>query len=348
MVFVIFSLFILLLYKFRIPYNKVFSIFIVLIVSLVCAHRSLSVPDTEPYLNIYMGYVVGSYEKGYIYLCDFFRNLGFSFTSFLFVISFLGLTIWFSITKNIVSKKHMLLAFVIYLSYMGIYYHGIVLRACFAILINYIGIYWGLLKEKNYLIYYLCVLISIFFHISSILFALLPFIITRKYSKMVLYGVLIFSFLFMLLNKNLTIITNLLTTAMEHLSILGASRLEGYIEDVSKSTLSLNHIKYLLSGLALVFFSNDKYFIGQDSKNFNTFLNIYVIGIVLMFLLSFAPGSGRISQLFLFFEFMPIILLYESIAKSKKIYLQLFIVVLILTNFISLFNLAPAVLHYCS
>lgn len=338
----------LLLYKIRIPQNALSITFVILITSIIYAHRSILIPDTSEYIEMFNGARYGNYEKGYIFLCAFFRGIGFSFSSFLFVISFIGLSIWFYITNKIVSKKFLLYAFVIYLSYMGIYYHGIVLRACLAILINYIGIYYGLVKKKNYVFFFLCVCASVLFHLSAVLFALLPFVVQRKYNSKILYIVLIVSFSFMLFNNNITFITDLLSGIMDKLLLYGGGRLAGYIEKADTATLSLTHIKYFLIGIALIYLSQ---FIKRDyinKESFNIFFNTYILGISLLFLFAFAPGSARIAQLFLFFEFLPFVLLYEGIEKRKRNYMKAFIFVLIIMNILNLYSLVPALWNYCS
>lgn len=348
MSFIIFILALLVFYKVRIPQTAFIIAFVITIVCVIFANRSILVPDTSQYIDMYRGDSHGNYEKGYIFLCDFFRGLGISFSSFLFIISFIGLSIWFYITQKIVNKKFLLLAFVIYLSYMGIYYHGIVLRACLAILINYIGIYYGLIKSKNYVFFYICVCASALFHLSAILFAPLPYIVQRKYSSKALYIVLVASFCFMLFNKNITFITDILSGVMDKLLLYGGGRLAGYIEKADTATLSLTHIKYFFTGIALIYLSQ---FVRRDyanCKNFNLFFNTYILGIVLMFLFAFAPGSARIAQLFLFFEFLPFILLYEGIERNKRFYMKIFIFMLIVMNIINLYSLAPALWNYCS
>lgn len=348
MLFIILLIILLFLYKIRIRINGIVFLLVVFTFSLIYSFRSLLIPDTTQYIDMYNGFGSGNYEKGYIFLCDFFRGIGYSFSSFLFIISFIGLSIWFYITKKIVSKKNIILAFVIYVSYMGIYYHGIVLRACLAILISYIGIYFGLVKKKNYFIFLSCVFVSVLFHVSAVLFAPLPFIIQRKYNSKVLYFVLIASFCFMLLNNNIAIITNILSSVMDKLLLYGGGRLAGYIEDADTVTLSLTHIKYFLTGITLIYLSQ---FIKRDyvnKENFNIFFNTYILGIALLFLFAFAPGSARIAQLFLFFEFLPFVLLYEGIEERKRNYMKVFIFVLVVMNVLNLYSLVPALWNYCS
>lgn len=349
MVFIILILFLLLFYKIKVPQNIIGISIVILITSIIYANRSMLIPDTTQYLDMYKGVIYSNYEKGFIFLCDFFRDLYFPFSSFLFLISFIGLSIWFYITKRIINAKYLFLAFAVYTSYMGIYYHGIVLRACIAILINYIGIYYGLVRHRNnIIIFYICVIASVFFHMSAILFAPLPLIVRRKYNPKILYVTLVGSFLFLVLNNNIIFITNLLLEVMDILLLFGGERLAGYIEDVDTATLSLTHIKYFLTGIALVYLSQ---FVKGDftnKDNLNIFINTYVFGIVLLFLFSFAPGSARIAQLFLFFEFLPLVLLYEGITKRKRIYMRLFLLMIIVTNMINLYRLVPAIWNYCS
>lgn len=346
MVFIFLIFVVLFLHKARIS-NKLSIFLIVMLASIVFANRSLSVPDTIQYVEIFEG-ENGHYEVGYTYICDLLRNFGFSFSSFILLISFVGLVIWFHITAKVVDKKSLLLSFVVYMSYMGIYYHGIVLRACLAILINYVGIYYGIVKNKNYTLFYICNCASLLFHISAILFAPLPLLIRRRYSSKFLYAVLIGAFLFMLLNNSTTFITNILTTIMDRFYMIGGARLGSYIQNTDIASIGLTDIKYLFTGLFLIFMSQ---FIRPSyarKETFTIYFNIYIVGLVMLFLLSFAPGSARIAQLFLFFEFLPFTLLYEGIYRSKKKYIKLFLIVLVITNFFSLVRLVPELWNYCS
>lgn len=336
------------LHKLNFTKINAFVFLIFLIFCLTCANRSLLIPDTEPYWEIFSGYITGSYEKGFLFLCDFSRGIGFSFRTFLFFISLIGLSIWLFITKRIIDESKILLAFIVYCSYMGIYYHGIVLRAGLAVLINYIGIYYGLVKRKNYFIFYACVLFSMLFHISAVLFALVPIIVQKEYQAKTLYITLTVSFLFMFISDNVSYITNFLLYIIDNVELTGLGRLGGYIEKAEESTLSLTKIKYYLSGVVLIYLSN---YIKRDYSKFeifNIFKNIYILGLILLFLLSFAPGAARIAQLFLFFEFLPFILLCESIDNRKSKFLRFFLFVLVVTNILNLYRLVPALWNYCS
>lgn len=334
----------------KLNFSKINAIIflIFLIFCLTCAGRSILIPDTEPYWEIFSGYKIGSYEKGFLFLCDVFRGFCFSFRTFLFFVSLIGLSIWSFITIRIIDKRLILLAFIVYSSYMGIYYHGIVLRAGLAVVINYIGIYYGLVKRKKYIIFYACVLFSMLFHISAILFAFVPIIVQKEYQAKTLYITLTVSFLFMFISANISYITNFLLYIIDNVELNGLGRLGGYIEKAEESALSLTKIKYYLSGLMLIYLSN---YIKRDYskyKTFNIFKNIYVLGLLLLFLFSFAPGAARIAQLFLFFEFIPFIILYESIEIRKKNFLRIFLFVLVVTNILNLYSLVPALWNYCS
>lgn len=331
----------------RFKHSVQFASFFILITCFICANRSISIADTPEYKEMFEGVNSIPYEKGFLFLCDFFHGIGFSFRTFLFFISLIGLSIWLFITKIIIDKRLVLMAFIVYCSYMGIYYHGIVLRAGLAVLINYIGIYYGLVKRKNYIIFYACVLFSMLFHISAILFAFVPIIVQKEYQSKTLYITLTVSFLFMFVSDNESYITNFLLYTIGNVELAGLDRLGGYIEKAEESALSLTKIKYYLSGLMLIYLSNYIKRGYSKYKTFNIFKNVYIFGLLLLFLFSFAPGAARIAQLFLFFEFMPFIILYESIDIRKKSVLRCFLFILVVTNILNLYSLVPSLWNYC-
>lgn len=287
-----------------------------------------------------------SVEQGFLYICRLFNNIGFSFSFFLFFLSVVMLYSWCNITGRILSDRKLLLAFVIFISYMGIYYNGVVIRAYIAIMISYIGIYYFVLKRKKYLLYVSCCIIACFFHISAMAFIIIPFLLDRSFKDIWLYSLLFFSFALMLLNASTGFITNTLLAIVNKLSVLGVSRFSEYISRAEGASLSINSLKYLFSALFYIYMRNKVSVDIKSKRVLDLFLNIYVVGVSLFFILSFIPSASRLAQLFLFFEFVPIVVLASIATKKQKLAINLFISILILANYVSLFRFIPQLYNY--
>lgn len=325
--------------------KKVLPVLIVLY-SLAFSTRSDSVPDTINYMDMYSGdYVGGVVEPGFLGACSLFRSIGLPFYMFLFSISVVCLSLWRKISKQVIDSKYILLAFIVYMSYMGIYYNGVVLRAYIAIVVVYVGIYYFIIQKKNYLLFCITCLLACLFHLSAFAFFIIPVLLNKKYSNLILLICICGSFALMLLNSSVGLITSILTGITSKLSAIAGDRFSNYLNNVETGVLSLNSIKYLLSGLMCIYV-RDKISSEQITEEMNLFLNIYLFGICSYFLLNFIPSASRLAQLFLFFEFIPVTFLYYKAPGKIKWLVQSFVFVIIVTNYISLFRFIPQLYSY--
>lgn len=320
--------------------------FLIILYCFVFASRSELVPDTLNYIDMFKGnYYGGTVEMGFLTVCTFFNSIGFSFSVFLFLVSIIALFLWKKITRTFIEKKYLILSFIIYMSYMGIYYNGVVLRAYIAIMIVYCGIYGGIIKRKNYFLFYISCLVAGLFHISALAFIVIPLIFNRHYNSYLLYICVGGSFAVMLLGSSIDLITKLLSEVTNRLSILGGDRFGNYLSRAEGGAVSLNSLKYLMSGLICIYV-RDKVPRDKITNGTDLFLNTYLGGISLYFILSFIPSASRLAQLFLFFEFIPLTMLYYKAPGKLRWLLQIFIVIVILANYVSLFRFIPQLYNY--
>ena len=113
----------------------------ILILSALFSMRGITVPDTEPYMDIYKaGSNYIGIEQGFLWLCDYFNSWGASFPVFVFFLSIVMLEMWYYCSCKIFGKNSVGVMAIMMLSYFGFYFYGIVLRSAIAITLCYFGI----------------------------------------------------------------------------------------------------------------------------------------------------------------------------------------------------------------
>lgn len=180
MIFICLVLFLLILFPIlEYSRSRILHVCLILIYAFVFSLRSDSVPDTVAYKEMYLGYYGSdTIESGYLWLCSVFREWGFSFREFLFIWIFACLIIWRYCTVRITKSNDLFVALMLFMSYMGIYNYGIILRAATALTIIFIALTYYLNSNSKYriLVYWTLCWGAIQFHQTSIVFFVMPFV----------------------------------------------------------------------------------------------------------------------------------------------------------------------------
>lgn len=281
--------------------NKSLLHIVVFLLALFFAFRSDLVPDAYAYRMYYYERDFASLEKGYLSFSRFFyRNLHLSFEAFLFVISITALEAWLWTTKRISSINDVCYQLPLMLSFMGFYFYGIVLRSAIAITICY-SFFPILLYSKKIIrfgIYLLGVLLAMQFHLTALLFALVPLFLLKCNSK-VLHVANLISLLLLLANEVIPIQSYM----YEVVDRLGFFRFNSYLmQDVETERANILAFYFLIISVLSVLFKNKLNFINEKEKyTYDFFVNLIVFGTLLNSLVWQIPAMSRLSMQWLFF-----------------------------------------------
>lgn len=323
----------------------------ILLLSVLLSMRNDLVPDTIPYKEMYM---INSTQESnkevlFLYLCHFFNNiLGLSFSQFLFIITFFSGEIWLFVTKKIVKTQNYGWLFICYISFFGLYYHGIVLRAALAIIVCYVGMPYMLKQDlRGYIIFIGLVMLAFFFHKTSI-FYLLTFLGLLKFQNWFLYGLIILAVIFDIIHPFASVQKQLesMFLIVEDAGEFG--RFAGYIENESRSVgVDFIHLSYMVIALFGIKMRNKIVGSNAEIKTYNFFLNLYVLGIVTYALLLDFRAAARIPAYWLCFEFIVVyFMLFRNNNKLIYTYRLPLLAIICIAKFILLVHRTPMILSY--
>jgi len=310
---------------------------------LIFSHRGTSVPDTEAYMSVFNSTdKSGGMEILFTWMSQFLNSIGLSFNGFLFVYQLILFSLWFYTSSKHFEDIH--LPFLVFFPFMGIYNFGIIIRAGMGLCLCYFAITYLLYHKnlKGYLIYFAIVTLSILFHKAMIVFYILPLFMFKNFNTVVLLVLLIFAILIPLFN-----IQRLVADAFEaYIKFFSSEKLLTYTQFHAKfdahAVYSKTMIKYWL--LALLFLSLRSRVITKR-EIYNSFLNIYIFGVLLITLTHFIDAGNRLAYMFFFFEFALVGLIFENSRIPKKIVI-LGAIALIVLNYLNLISAVPEMLTY--
>lgn len=284
--------------------------------------RGDNVPDTTVYKNMYYGIEHNKFlqtEPLYLLINKFFLLLGFEFNSFLFFVLLFMIYLWHNSTKRIL--KDIPLALLLFMSFVGIFFWGVVLRAALGLTISYLAFVILQNKQNKYRYYYFYLLIAIatFFHYSIAIFAIFPLFVNRYYSSSIFYCILLFLLFIPLINLQY-LLSELLNSV---LNIDIFNRFSGYMSDDDYYS-NVYPIRYVKNIFLAFCFVRARGFIIHNMNIYNYFLNIYIVGCILAMGLHFiGAGGSRLALNCFFFEFLLFCLIYQNSCFRKKQILSL-------------------------
>lgn len=352
MIFICLVLFLLILFPIlEYSRSRILHVCLILIYAFVFSLRSDSVPDTVAYKEMYLGYYGSdTIESGYLWLCSVFREWGFSFREFLFIWIFACLILWRYCTVRITKSNDLFVALMLFMSYMGIYNYGIILRAATALTIIFIALTYYLNSNSKYriLVYWTLCWGAIQFHQTSIVFFVMPFVCNHVYSSKLLYSAIVCSMLLTFSSGIFINLRELLSDAFERVNTFGyLTRFNSYLdrsEDIQTFSFSLTQLKFCLFAAFFVYGRNYLWKDGRVVDGFNFFLNLYIVGVLLYALFSYMIAGVRIAYMALFFEFiLEAIIIFHLPRQSLKVAV---FVVAVLVNYTLLFAHVPKLINY--
>ena len=308
---------------------------------------SVETPDTEAYRNFYNafdnhGYSIYDFEYGFTLLsimCKsiFGGNIAWLYlfsSSICFVITLYACRNIVSVLTNINRGRFLLSSIIVYISYYGLYYNAIAIRASFSLSLSML-IFSILLKKgisfKNFIAVLALITVSFAFHNSSFVIFMvlsclfLPQLTQKQY--LIISILIISSFYLKLSNLLFNILPlDLLSLSISSNDVAYGYKVTGYINDALQTNAKSNF--FILHSVLLI------YLLLNYRKDIPyQLLNIYIVGLLIHSLFSFLPSINRVSDYFIVYSF---VLVAWLISKCKFNIVQYFVIsVLISANFLA-------------
>lgn len=285
-------------------------------------------------------------EEGFLKLCEFFSDAGFSFAMFIFVLSLVMLEIWYFCTYFLFKKANTGVLAILMISYFGIYYYGVVLRSAIVITLCYVGItllFSNLNRFLSLIIFYLLVLLSFQFHMSAVFFCLTPLLLFKIDTKV--QYIIAFSSLFLVFFNSFF---PLKAYVEQVIGVLDLYRFDYFLNrDLDTGRVSVRSLLYCLISIYIVYInSKTKGLEEKQTKMNNFFINIYIVGAVINSLVWELPAASRLPTNWLFFEYAVIynaVQNYQNYSKKTKYGIYCLYAVVM---FVSLIHSFPLFLNY--
>lgn len=336
------------------------SIILLIIYAIVFSMRALEVADTEPYYDIYYGYIDPNMEIGYLFLNDFFRHWKLEFHYFLLIIAVFDLCLWAYFTQKTLCQKNLLMPLALFMSNMGMIYYGIVLRSGMASSIMMIPIYKMMVSYnqsqeiiyslprriidnmKMIILFFVCIFFAGLFHQSVyvVIFALLLYYmpLTKKNQYIILFLALFLS--------AIPSIPQFISANVQPLLEKFDLRMSGRFDGEVIHGLSWYQIINVLFGFIYIRLS-DTCRSTSLQKQYQFILNLYIIGVFMSEAFSFLTAGARIGHLLIFYEFfLPALLLKEELSfRRRKKILTIFLFMIVLNLARNLYG-TPSLINY--
>ena len=309
-------------------YRKIVYLLLLLCLASLIIFRPSTTPDYMSYKDIFdMCNVNNNYgfnlfsrelstgiEYGYIYLILFFKLVfGENYILFLGIITFLSILLTIEYLLKVINKlflkennltnafQYRIVALIFFSSYYALNYQAIAIRAGLSFMFCIISFYY--IIEKKYLISFMLFILG--FSIQRMTLILLPIILVYyffpcfKNKKKYLQASLFFIIMFIILDKTgiidqLFILLNFILKSF--FKIVSLDDYTNYLANFHfANKLDAKRIWMILTSLYTVVFVS-------DNENYKKILNIFLSGIVILFLTSNITGSARIYDYFCFFS----------------------------------------------
>ena len=233
-------------------------------------------------------------------------------SSICFVITLYACRNIVSVLTNINRGRFLLSSIIVYISYYGLYYNAIAIRASFSLSLSML-IFSILLKKgisfKNFIAVLALITVSFAFHNLKIS-------ILKIYSYYLKLSNLLFNILPL----------DLLSLSISSNDVAYGYKVTGYINDALQTNAKSNF--FILHSVLLI------YLLLNYRKDIPyQLLNIYIVGLLIHSLFSFLPSINRVSDYFIVYSF---VLVAWLISKCKFNIVQYFVIsVLISANFLA-------------
>jgi len=281
-----------------------------------------------------------SLESGFLIYSIVIKSLFRTYNSWVLINHIIDLCVLFFFFNKYSNQKYLALCFMFFYIFGGItlefnLYRNVKSLMLFLLSIEYIN-------QKKPIVYFSLNLLGTLFHVSSILYFPLYFILSRKYSfKMVLalfiIGNLIFIFQIHFIKNILSVMANLIGGRVKFV-------VDGYLKSESMSApygLTIGYIERTISFFLI--FGNRNQIIRKDNNKIVFINSFYIYIFIYLYCSEIKVVLERLPLLFIFSYWILYPTIYEKISPMKK---KIFIVVFILYSFIKLISASNDLVTY--
>jgi len=269
------------------------------------------------------------WEKGFVFFAIILKSIKPDYFFYQGVIQSIFLIVIFKVFRE-EKLQNIILAFCFFFTFKGIAISFNLHRNCLSMVLFFLSLKY--LKKDNFGKYFLLNLLGCFFHISSVIYILVFFVVRKKYNLIFICSIAIIGiFVFVLHVKWLKLlITPLGSLLPGRLGRLIVLYLNGNSKWGAESPLSFGFLERFGTFCLLIVF-NKKLYKDKDDIIFVNFWFLYFFSNI--FFGEIYIISSRISELFVFSYWFVYPRLYEKISKEKKyLYILIFLLYGILRN----------------
>lgn len=300
--------------------KKTYSILICIILTLIAGLRHYTIGnDTITYLrffnNVLSSYMTSRYEIGFIYFTLFIRRITDNFTIYLLIISFLFNYIICKLIRK--DSPNMIVSFLLFFLCRFFFNEMNIMRQYISTAIIILGFKY--IYKREFLQYFICIIVATLFHKSAFLCIILYFLYNVKITKKISIIICIASLVMFSLFYN---VVNYITMKL--------NMYETYVDLFYGSNKIGNVISFIIC-LSIIFLS---FYINKITKNNsldkkeNYYKWLLILATVTSFLSIKISILSRIKNYFDLFVVIFIPIIVEKINGKKK-FLIYFIIILL-------------------
>lgn len=329
--------------------NKYVHQFLILFLAYLFSTRNENVPDTDNYMFHYENALVELMDVtgdiGMVALNYLFNNiLDLPFSVFLFVLTFFLMEICYYATKRIVLSQHIGIVFLLFMSFYGFFYFGIIIRNGVALTLCYLALSFLIRSEKWGKLKFVGVMsLALLFHKSSILLFPLLFLVNMKmtYNRAVIWFLLS---LLMIGLGSVSMVSSSLKL-IEGVDSYSYDRYSSYTED---STTKLYTATFIMDFFITIVSICGQRIVKNDVRQMYEFvLKVILLGFSMYCLLWQLPGISRIAGMYFFMSSLVFyIFIYWSKYKVSNALKNSLTLIVSLSYFISLVIIQKYILYY--
>jgi hypothetical protein len=236
--------------------------------------------------------ISGGFDPGYFFINSIIKLFTSNHVTFFTSIEIIACILLYNNINTYTKYKISFLC--IYFPYIFFSLDLVLMRSMLAVQVFFFSIRY--IYNKRYISYFICIIIALSIHISSIILFPLYFVLNRYFTnKMIVIVIFIGLILFISKIDILNFLLDLVPSSFYYIYIKVISYRNSEEFGISRS-LSITQIEYLLFFILLIKYRTK---LNKANKYFNIFFNMYFIyGILLFYFFGVVAFSGRLKFFF--------------------------------------------------
>lgn len=286
---------------------------------------SLFDSDVGRFINLW------PWEKGFILYSVILKTVSSNYFVFQFISFLIDLLVWNYIFKRYVDSRYYAMAFLLFFVFQGFVIEVNLLRNSKAFMLFLLSLKY--IRQKKPVKYFLMILAAVFFHVSSIVYFPMYFILNKKFSKRILITLFVFgNIIYFFHIKWIAQILKCVGPLLGNSRIGSMIRAYGLISgEFSSYSFGIGFLERFFTFCIAAGFQ-DK--ILKKDKSLLPFLNmLYIFLLIYLYLSEVGVLVERISLLFVFGYYIVYPAVYGCLKRANKI---LFLVCLIIYSILKM------------